>query len=256
MGFWSPSVLVRDAARHGVQLLRVDIARSQERRRVRGNRIRLGLCYLHAWGPRSIAHFLACRATAPYRDLHDLCRRTQLPRRLIEQLIRAGGCDGWGQQRRHLLWELGTLHYDEAELDLSYEPEAVNLPALSRMERLQMEQAALGLAVDDHVMAILRERLAEDVLSSRELARLQGRQPVRVAGAVAAHQAPPTAHGIHFVTLEEEWGMIDVIVRPNLVEQYRELLHIGQVVLVEGPVQHADGVVNVLAVHIAPLASV
>jgi error-prone DNA polymerase len=93
------------------------------------------------------------------------------------------------------------------------------------------------------------------VLSSADLRQHQNGDQVRVGGLVVVHQAPPTAKGVHFVTLEDEHGLMDVIVRPDVYERYRRVLHQAGLLLVEGVVQRRDGVINVVAGRAAALPS-
>src|SRR5262249_23808182 len=118
MGFWPPAILVRDAQRHGIEVLSVDITRSLARCRSGGRRIQLGLNYINGLGEQGAQRIVEARQTRLFADLANFCHRTRLPRRIIEALIMAGACDHWRRPRRQLLWELGTLHYQEDELDL------------------------------------------------------------------------------------------------------------------------------------------
>jgi error-prone DNA polymerase len=156
MGFWPPAILVRDAQRHGIEVLSVDISRSLARCRSDSQRIRLGLNYINGLGEQGAQRITEARQTESFADLADFCRRTRLPRRIVEALIMAGACDGWGQLRRRLLWELGTLRYQEDELDLPIAGSDVELPRLTRAEVHTAEVAVLGLSTGDHIMAFYR----------------------------------------------------------------------------------------------------
>src|SRR4051812_27833615 len=115
MGFWPPAVLIGDAKRHGVAILPLDIHRSHARCTLEQGGIRLGVSSVNGLGATATEHILARR---PFVDLADLCKRTKLACSLVERLIAAGALDSWGIARRQLLWQLGTLRYAEAELDL------------------------------------------------------------------------------------------------------------------------------------------
>jgi error-prone DNA polymerase len=255
MGFWTPAVLVGDARRHGIPILRVDIQHSQARCRVELGGIRLGLSTIQGLGETGIARLEAARPADAFTSLGDLCRRTRLPRRLVENLILAGGLDGWGTARRKLLWELGRLRYHAEELDLAYPDDGVELPALSQAEAMTIEHSILGLSTGDHVMSLYRPWLArQGILGTRELAACADGQRARVAGLVVVHQAPPTAKGHHFITLEDEDGLMNVVVRPKVYADYRRVLHSATLLIVEGLVQTRGGVVNLLAWRAAVMA--
>jgi error-prone DNA polymerase len=255
MGFWSPAVLAGDARRHGIPILPVDIHRSRARCAVENGAIRLGLSYVHGLGEAGTARLEAARQAKPFGSLADFCRRTRLARGIVENLVRAGALDGWGILRRQLLWELGKLRYQAEELDLTFPDDGVELPPLSRAEALADEVEVLGLSTGEHVMALYRPWLAKHgILGSREMEASADGQRVQVAGLVVVHQAPPTAKGYHFVTLEDSEGLINVVVRPAVYAQYRRTLHTAPLLIVEGVVQRTDGVSNLLALRVTALA--
>src|SRR5690242_10797662 len=183
MGFWAPSVIVGDARRHGIPILPVDIAQSATRCSLEGDGIRLGLDYVAGFGTNRLAQLEAVRRAGPFASLADLCRRTRLPRLLIERLIQAGALDHWGIPRRTLLWELGTLRYAEDELDLPIPHTELQLPPESRAEAFAGEMDTLGLSPSEHVMTFYRAWL--DTAGMHTSATLEGcddGQRVRVAG--------------------------------------------------------------------------
>ena len=191
----------------------------------------------------------------PFVSLSDFCRRTRLPRPVVENLILSGAMDCFGLSRRKLLWELGKMGYEE-ELDLVFADDGVELPPLSRLEEVAAEYRVLGLSTGEHVMALYRSWLAETgVLSSRDLEEYGDGQEVTVAGLVVCHQAPPTAGGHHFITLEDEHGLIDVVVRPDVHERHRRILREAALLVVEGRVERQQGVASILAGRAASLPS-
>ena len=254
MGFWTPAVLVNEARRLGMPVFPADIHLSRGECWPEAGGIRLGLRYVKGLGEDAIDRVLAERAARPFESLDDFCRRARLGRKLVEHLILAGAVDGWGAPRRELLWELGTLVYHEDAFDLTFPRETVALPELSAAEAMLAEQSVMGLSPGDHVMTFYRRALrAEGVLGSREVAACPSGRRVRTAGLLVVHQSPPTAKGFHFLTLEDEDGMINVIVRPKVYEQYRRVIR-GQLLLLVGGETEREGTVsNVMAQWIAPL---
>ena len=112
----------------------------------------------------------------------------------------------------------------------------------------------MGLSSGPHVMSLYRASLTHrGILDSWAFGSLENGQWARVAGLVVVHQAPPTAKGFHFVTLEDEAGLIDVVFRPQVYQTYRELLRTVSVLLVEGIVRREGEVVNLLARRAAAL---
>jgi error-prone DNA polymerase len=248
MGFFAPRVLVRDALRHGVQVRPVHVNRSAYDCTLEGDVIRLGFRYVDGLGEAHAEQLLAARDAGPFDSLADLCRRTRLARRLVEHLILARGFDDWGTDQRQLVWELGRLRYQADELPLPLAADGVALPPMDEAERLQFEYGATGVAADGHLLELYREELdRQQVLSSRLLRAARQDATVRVAGMVITRQAPPTAKGFVFITLEDEWGLINIIIRPDVFAGQRGVWRNSLVLLVQGRVQKANGQINVLA---------
>jgi error-prone DNA polymerase len=259
MGFWTPAVLVNEAKRKGIQVLPVDLYQSQTicTPVAGGNEdgIRLGFNYVKSLPEEHIERILAERKSTPFNGLADFYHRVRPGRRATENLIMTGAMDSWGLPRRQLLWELGTLYDSEGELDLIFSTEEVTLPTLSPAEAMLGEQQVLGLSTGEQIMAFYRTWLADrDILDSQQLTLCANGQRVCVAGLVVIHQAPPTAKGFHFITLEDESGMLNIIVRPQVYDQYRSILHGSRLLLVEGMVQQEDSVISILARRAAALS--
>ncbi|MGI6375398.1 MAG: DNA polymerase III subunit alpha [Anaerolineae bacterium] len=248
MGFYAPRVLVRDALRHQVKVRPVDVNRSDYDCTLEGDAIRLGLRYVDGLGEVQAERILAARAQGAFGSLADFCRRTRLPRRLIEQVIMARGFEAWGVEPRRLVWELGRLRYQADELPLPLPPDGVELAAMDEAERLLQEYGATGVAADGHLLELYRASLdRQGVLSSPMLTAARQGATVRVAGMVITRQAPPTAKGFVFLTLEDEWGLINVIIRPDVFQGQRVVWRNSLVLLVQGQVQHANGYCNIQA---------
>jgi error-prone DNA polymerase len=253
MGFYSPEVVVNDAKRHGITVLRPDVNLSEDGctlapplLRSSTPPLRLGLRYLHGLGEAGRARLLAARGEHPFSDLADFCRRTRLPRPLIRDLIRAGALDGLGGPRRQMLWALSSLHYDEDMLVEAPDIE-VELPELTEREALHWDYELLGLSPDDHPMRLWRARLqARGVVSAAELAAAAPGSVVEVAGMVIVRQTPPTAKGHLFITLEDETGLANLIIRPDLYERERALLRGSSVLLAGGVVQREGKAASML----------
>ncbi len=184
----------------------------------------------------------------------DFCRRTRLLRQAVENLIRAGAMDSLGQARRDLLWALGGLEYQEEGLEIEVPVEQAVLPALSTEERMSWEYELLGMAAGDQVTRLYREALrARGVLSSRELAARRDGEVVRVAGWAVVRQRPPTAKGFLFITLEDEEGLMNLIVRPDVYQQYRTVLRSAPLLWVEARLQREGSATSLLVSRAAAL---
>ena len=256
MGFWTPAVLVNDARRRGIGILPVDVNVSGEKCAVENGGIRLGFTYVDGVGNQAALRVERARLAGPFTSLKNFCQRTRLARRLVENLILAGAMDAWNVPRRTLLWDLGLLPTDSNELALDYSTAPVTLPEQSRAEALSTEVEVLGLALNDHPTALYRQRLTKlRILTSRDLTGCTNKQPVKVAGMTVVHQAPPTAKGFHFITLEDEHGLMNIIIRPAIYRRFKRVLREQPLLIVEGHIERQEGVINLVAEFVRPLRS-
>ena len=257
MGFWQPSVIITDAQRHGIKVLSVDIEQSEAKCTIENGCLRLGLQYVKGIRDKASTRILDAREQGAFKSLEDFCQRTKLPQQLIERLIQAGAMDSWNISRRSLFWELGRVRYVVDELELDFGEDEVDLPEVSLAETVNMEFQAMGLSTQTQIMALYRDYLSdENILSSRQLAKTQVDAFVKTAGLLVIRQSPPTAHGMVFLTLEDEWGFISVIARPNIAERYKKIIKSVSVLLIQGIVQREGDVVSVLAEKISPITFV
>lgn len=256
MGFWSVDVLTNDARRLGVKTLKVNINHSAARTEVLdAKNIRLGLMQVKSIGESSAERILAAREKGNFTSLEDLCRRTRLPERKIENLIQAGAVDAWGIPRRKLIWQAGLYKADEDELDLAYLAEELALPLQHGVQEQAMEYSVTGINTGDHLMSYARDSLRQrGILASYELADCAHNSIVRVAGQNRVAQSPQTAKGMTFLTLEDEWGMMNIVVRHDIFGGYARIILDSPLLLVKGLLERGDGgTINVVAHQFAAL---
>jgi error-prone DNA polymerase len=277
MGFYSPEVVANDAKRHGIPILPVDVNRSRGKCAVEHTSgIRMGFIYVHGLGEAAITRLEEELGRGPFRSLPDLLRRTDLSREAVENLIAVGALDCFGRPRRELLWEAGamgrgdagTRRYGDTEsdslvpspithhssaLDLAPSP-APPLPALTPYEETATEYSLLGMSPRRHAVELFRDFLEErNAVPCGRLGKLPRNLIVQVGGLVVCEQAPPTAKGHVFLTLEDETGLANVILRPAVYQRFRRVLHTNQIVLVEGLLMQQDGITNLVARRILSL---
>ncbi len=153
-----------------------------------------------------------------------------------------------------MLWALGDLRYEEEAL-LEEPPTPVDLPALEEGEALAWDYELLGLSPEDHPMRLWRARLAaRGVLTAAELADQPVGRLVQVAGLAVVRQAPPTAKGHLFITLEDETGLANLIVRPDLYQREEARLHNSSVLVVAGLVQREGKAISLLVQQVLPFS--
>jgi error-prone DNA polymerase len=254
MGFYSPEVIVRDAQRHGIDVLQPDINKSSARCTIEGGKVRLGLIYVKEVGEKAMSRIGLEREKTPYLSLEDFYLRTRLERGPVESLILAGAFDSFGYQKRQLLWQLGFLEKQRpGELPLQFSDVKVSLPDFTELEEMKVDYKVQGLSTKYHPMEIRRRDMARDGLfKSSELAQLAPDTRVRLAGYVIIRQRPATAKGFAFLTLEDEDGMVNVIIRPHVYQRYQQVFKLEPLVLVEGIIQKRD-ILNIIAETLSAL---
>ncbi len=264
MGFYGPHVLVNDGKRHGVNVLPPDINLSGANCAIEGDAVRIGLRYVKGLSEATAQEVAEERQqNRPFRSLFDLLERTRLKREPVENLIACGAFDGLGLERRELLWQIGLLYRSHGRnrrerqlvLPLPTEQDMVELAPMSEWDRMVADYAILGLSPNHHPMAFLRPRLNEGIVPSRMLESLPDGTPVEVAGLVVCRQRPGTAKGFVFVVIEDEFGLVNLVVKPGLHEQQRSLVRSEPFVIVQGELQRRDGTVNVIAERFTALPS-
>ncbi len=248
MGFWTPAVIANDLRRHGIPIKRVDAHLSAAGRcSVEENALRIGFRSVKGMGDKTAAKIVAAQQNGSFRDLADFSRRVKLPRQITENLISVGAFDGWDTDRRKLIMELGKIGNYDGGLGLIFPQSEVKLSPLSDSELLMMETQIMGLTTGEHIMSFYLDWMQKRrMLGSQAINTQKDGNLVRVAGASVMHQAPPTAKGYHFITLEDKDGMINVIVRPSVYRKFKYVLRHAPLLWVKGKLQREGDVTNVL----------
>jgi DNA polymerase-3 subunit alpha/error-prone DNA polymerase len=266
MGFYSPRALIMDAQRHGVKFLDIDLQKSSYDYTMEGEDVRSGFRAIYGLKEKHIQEVLRERETnGPFRDLSDLIRRTHVKKTLLIQLAAAGAFQCLGLSPRDALWKIQALSLDPQSLFFAAEPEASeHVPGENDWEKLQREYQTQGYSLARHPLGILRpqlERWSEwerarnfpPFTKAAQIQHLQNGARIRVAGLLSLQQRPPTAKGFTFLTLEDETGLINIVITPDLYESVRltithhPLLHVG------GRLEKVEGVLNIKAQMIKPL---
>jgi len=284
MGFYAPATLIRDAQRHGVEVRPVDLARSEwectlERSRL-APALRLGLRIVRGLGARARDRLQRTLEEEPFTSLEDVVRRSDLGRSELRVLAEAGAFRTLWPGRREALWELlrqfrgdaGPLaprrRNRDADLGRARTGRAGasrtsragtshlgrrGLPRMSRFERVLADYRTLGLSTEGHPMEFMRPTLRrEGVLSAAEVRQCPAGTEVVVAGLAITRQRPGTAKGVMFITLEDETGLANFVVLPDVQARYRSAL-MAHVPILRGVVESESGVVNVLVRSVSAL---
>lgn len=245
MGFYPSGVILQDAKRQGVPILPVAINASDYRCTLEGKAVRLGLITVK--GVKQPERIAALR---PYRSLEDLLRRTHLDERSAEALIQSGALDDLVGGRRQLLWQLWAQRRATPLLNLA----APALPEQSGWDKLCSEYVAMGLSAGAHPFEFLRPDLnRQRIATSLKLQSAAHDSHLRVAGMLICLQRPPTAKGFAFLTLEDEHGLMNIIVPPAIYDRDQLIIKTHSLLVVTGRKQAQQGVVNLMAVAVACL---
>src|SRR5258706_1620842 len=265
MGFYHPATLVKDAQRHGVEIRPIDVQTSGvqcrwEEREVReGARdartglappvgaIRIGFRFVRGLRNRAAAAIEAEQAKAPFANAEDLVRRCDLHEDELQTLAATGSLACFGLTRRAALWQVARLGKPAGPLlDRLTDPEPSPLPEMTPAEETITDYNTVQLTLGPHPMSYFREQLEKKgVTPSGGLDALPNGARVRTAGSVIVRQRPGTAKGLLFLTLEDETGMSQAVVSPDLLQQHRKLIVGSPGLLVEGILQKRDGTISV-----------
>jgi error-prone DNA polymerase len=258
MGFYAPGTIVEDARRHGVEVRGVDVMRSGWNCTVEGMDLRIGLRYVKGLGEKARDRLEPLLAGDRPRTLEDWVRASGLTVTQLRTLAEAGAFDSLWPDRRSALWEI-LKHARGAAGPLApvaRDRRAAPVPPLAPAELTEADYRVTGLSPAGHPLRHLRADLAaQGVCRADDLPRHRDGDWVTVGGLVICRQRPQTAKGFCFVTLEDETGLVNVVIVPKLFEAHRRLIVRAPLLVVRGVLQEEQGVLNVRArTFAAPLA--
>ncbi len=248
LGFYAPEVIVEQAKRDGITVHPVDINRSTIRCIVEDGGIRLGFNYVKAIGSAGRERIDEDQANGPYQSLEDFNTRVKLKPAGVENLIMVGAFDSFGVPRRELLWRFSEgREKSDGELPIAYPEEIIKFRGLTEWDATTLDYEIQGLTTGPHLTTHFREQWDMlGVLSSRDLPNTADGTRVKVAGLVITRQAPSTAKGHVFISLEDEYGTVNAILRPHVFQRYKPVATRSSILLLEGRLVHDSGVINIL----------
>jgi error-prone DNA polymerase len=269
MGFYAPAVLIKDAQRHGLRVRPIDVQRSQgictlEEESDSTLSLRIGFNYARGMQRAAAEALVNARAVGgEFSSIDDMVMRVpELNRKDLVSLAQIGALNSIGdvEHRRDALWQVeeaarpaGPLLRDAGNARGEVRSK-VPLRKMSDEERLTADYSGTGITTGPHPMAYHRTALRDNgILSARELAHCVNRQPVRIAGCVIARQRPGTAKGFVFLSLEDETGIANVVITPDIFEANRLVVTRSRILRIDGQLQLQDGVIHVKAWGIIPL---
>jgi error-prone DNA polymerase len=264
MGFYAPAQIVRDAREHGVEVRHPDVNASdwdatlERRPRRRRRALRLGMRSIDGFKETWAEAIMLARAEGPFADLDDLRRRAALPPSALDRLAEADAFGSLDLTRRQGLWaSKGAAPPSSAPLFEAMglvetdgrPPEA--LPVLAPSEEVVGDYQTIRLSLKGHPVSFLRERLtAVGALSAKDYPARPNGRTASIGGVVLVRQRPGTAKGVCFMTVEDETGVANLVLWPDVFERFRPVAMGARMVLARGKVQTAEGVTHLVVDHL------
>jgi error-prone DNA polymerase len=248
MGFYTPATIVKDAQRHGLKIKPVCVFQSEWRCTVLDdNTVRLGFCVVNGLREEHAEELVRQRQNRSFDSLEDCKRRVPLSKDELRTLAELGALNCFAEHRRAAMWDVEeTLHDDLLE------SAGAPLPSMTLPERVKADYDTMNLTTAPHPMKLLRERLP-NIWRAIDLPHARHGSIIQIAGNVICRQRPGTAKGFVFVSLEDETGVSNAIVDPDLFEHFRLVITEEAFLLIEGEAQNSDNVILIKAREIRPL---
>ena len=253
MGFYSTEVLLNDAKRHKVVVKPVQVNASEYWSHVdKEGALRLGFHIIRGLGEAQQLQLEAAVKDGRFGDIMEFARRSKLSKEALENLAVADAFSPWFSSRREAMWALRGLDEREARGELGKlmditEP-SVTLKKLTERQETKFDFWSTGLSPGKHPVEHFRAYLNEKkVLLANTLAKMPNNLVCNVGGMVITRQRPGTAKGFVFLTLEDETGCVNVIVRPDVYEKNRRLIRQSMTLIIEGVLQKEQGCIDLIA---------
>jgi len=261
MGFYHPHVIVEDAKHHDVKILPIDINKSYVRCTVEGGALRLGFNYVQGVGDKALEVLEEAQLKGPIESLEAFCRRIRLTtqsrngltKAQVRNLVLAGAFDALEPNRREAVWRFNEHADDWQRSPMLAEPsETVSLTPMTHRERVATDYRLLSLSTTDHLIHFYRGQFNQlRVIDSKTIrSSIHDGAKVRVGGLVITRQSPSTGKEFKFFTLADEFGHVDVILRPPIYQRYRQVANLEPILIMDGRLQKQDGVLSVLVDHV------
>ena len=271
MGFYTPATIVKDAQRHGLKIKPVCISQSDWRCTVvDDNTVRLGFCVVNGIRQEHADELVRQRQAQQFDSLEDFKRRVALSKDELRTLAELGALNCFTEHRRAAMWNVEEMMHDDllaknfvealaganaCSSDSAFDTNAATRSPLAPMtlpERVKADYETMNLTTGPHPMKLLRESLP-NIWRAIDLVHARHGSTIQIAGNVICRQRPGTAKGFVFISLEDETGVSNAIVEPDLFEHFRLVITEEAFLVIEGEVQNSDNVVLIKAREIRPL---
>jgi len=255
MGFYAPAQLIRDAREHGVHVRPIDVNHSEWDCTLEQGTLRLGFRLIKGMPQAAVERIVASR---PFRSLDDFARRTQLNQATIVRLAEADAFGSLELDRRTALWQSLALRRGTAPLFAGLEDDEppAELPPMSPMEQVFADYRTAGFSLKSHPIAFFRRQLdGLRVVRAAGLKTVPDGRRICVAGIVLMRQRPGTAKGITFVTLEDETGVANLVLRPEIWDRYYSVARCSSAWIAHGLLESKDAVIHLVVNRLEDLSA-
>jgi error-prone DNA polymerase len=258
MGFYSPSTILQDAQRHGVELLPLDVnasgwdcscirRASSQGGKGNGTAIRLGLRLVSGLGEDAGRRIERARAERPFTGVDDVVARARLDKKEAMALAESGALDplaaasgGSQSARRAAIWHVVAPRASGLYEGTRSGERTPKLAPMTRSEQLVLDYERTGVSIADHPLKLLRPSLPKRFKSSRDVMNLRSGTRVSVAGLVTCRQRPATASGVVFITMEDEQGFLNLVVWSKVFDQFHHIAMSARLLIVHGRIERSD----------------
>jgi len=260
MGFYAPAQLVRDLREHGVEVRGADVNSSRWDCTLEEGALRLGLRLIRGLSETHAQMIEEARQAGPFRGWDDFSRRTRLSRAVMSRLATADAFSSLSLNRRGALWQALAEESSPQKLPLfeTIEPDdepPAPLPPLELADEVVADYRTAGMSLKAHPMQFHRQRLETlGIVPASRLATHPRDRHVRVAGIVLVRQRPSTAKGITFVTLEDETGVANLIIRQDVWQRFYRVARTAAGMIAHGRLQRHGRVIHVLVSKLEDLS--
>lgn len=274
MGFYAPRTLLDDLKRTGCEVLPVDLQFSDYDYTLQEGKLRVGFRALYGIPKMLLEKIISIRKNdGSYLSLQDLVRRAALPKTALMKIAASGALRSFASNTRQLLWEIESLSFEQDSFlwgssklsspdELLEESQAI--PFESNWQSLQREYESHGFSTDNHPLGILRTYLQAKnesyrqnrfipYLDSQKIQDLRNKTKVRIAGLLSVTQRPPTAKGMCFLTLEDEFGFMNIVVPPQVYQKDRVTIYKNSLLEIQGVLEKSGPITNIRAERVLPM---
>ncbi len=264
MGFYAPAQLVACAKNHGVEVLPIDVNHSDWDCTIKNGDsprfLRLGFRMISGFREDHALTIMQARIDGPFDSVSEFTKRTQLSRAVVTKLSQADAFDSIDQDRRAALWQ--ALAQESKPLEqplfdaLNHEDDFTSgLPPMPLDQQVVEDYQSVGLSLKAHPISFHRPHLDSlRITTTTELENKRNNQHIRVAGLVILRQRPSTAKGITFVTIEDETGTANLVVKQNIWERYYKIARRAPAWIAHGKLEKKNGVIHVVVNRLEDLS--